>query len=39
MAHAEDELLNRYYESWLGVDAVYEKWAARRELPSICSIS
>ena len=30
MAHAEDELLNRYYESWLGVDAVYEKWAARR---------
>ena len=26
----KDELLSRYYESWLGLDAVYEKWAARR---------
>lgn len=25
-----DELLEQYYESWLGLDAVYEKWAARR---------
>lgn len=28
MARTMEELLNRYYESWLGVDAVYEKWAA-----------
>lgn len=25
-----EELLRQYYESWLGLDAVYEKWAARR---------
>ena len=30
MARTMDEVLNRYYESWLGLDAVYEKWAARR---------
>ena len=24
------ELLRQYYASWLGLDAVYEKWAARR---------
>ena len=30
MARTMDELLERYYESWLGLDAVYEKWAARR---------
>ena len=30
MARTMDELLEQYYESWLGLDAVYEKWAARR---------
>lgn len=30
VARTMDELLERYYESWLGLDAVYEKWAARR---------
>ena len=25
-----EELLRQYYESWLGLVAVYEKWAARR---------
>lgn len=30
MARTNDELLEQYYKSWLGLDAVYEKWAARR---------
>lgn len=30
MARTMDEVLDQYYESWLGLDAVYEKWAARR---------
>ncbi len=29
VARAMDEVLDQYYESWLGLDAVYEKWAAR----------
>nr|WP_297174957.1 MarR family transcriptional regulator [uncultured Agathobaculum sp.] len=29
-----DELLSCYYQSWLGLDAVYEKWAARRGVTS-----
>ena len=29
MARTMDEVLDQYYESWLGLDAVYEKWAAR----------
>lgn len=31
---ATDELLSYYYQSWLGLDAVYEKWAARRGVTS-----
>lgn len=29
VARTMDEVLDQYYESWLGLDAVYEKWAAR----------
>ncbi len=30
MARTMEQVLEQYYESWLGLDAVYEKWAARR---------
>ena len=32
MARTMEQVLEQYYESWLGLDAVYEKWAARRAI-------
>ena len=30
MERRMDALLDRYFDTWLGMDAVYEKWAAHR---------
>lgn len=30
MERTMDALLDRYFDTWLGMDAVYEKWAAHR---------
>lgn len=34
MEHSIDRQIDRYYESWLGINAAYDRWAARHGVTS-----